>query len=1395
MANGNSGVGLATPHARRRRMPASYCIMAALIAVYMVRLPAAFALDGTWIANANANWTGTNNWANGIVADGVGAVAWFTNNLTANRTITIDTNSRSLGILNIGHPYASNTFTIAASGGARLTFTNNGANAQLNQLSSSRGDTLSVPLVMAEAMDIANASTNPLTISGAITNSATVVKTLTSTGSGTGGVVLNGTIATNILVVQNCANGILTLGTANNTTNGVWIRSGTVKLGNATAAGPGNTLITLGDTAGTQNATLFATSATTYANPIAVVSNNTGVATLTVSAASTFSGAVTLFTHDLTVSAPAARLTLSAGLTGTGNLLIDTAGAGYVNFSGAAINLAGTITNSGSGTSATDISAGLGSNVTAIVQNSPSCPLTVTGQKLTVNAGGTTLVNNNTAGTASLAVAGGVQGTGNLLLLNNSPIGGGLALSNTVVGHQGAITNAGTGSGEVVISAAIASNVTGVVQASPTSRLVLGGANTYTGPTRVAAGCTLRVTNATGSATGTGAVTINGVLQGQGTLSGTVTNAIGGALAPGFDAATVGTLTVGTLVWNGGGIYRCKVVSLANGGAGAGTDYDQVVVNGALTPVPGGSNLVLRLDTLGQTLPVETTINYGLKVMSYGSASNINLADVTLDTNAFLATGTWALTNLNKALYVVNLGAATDRNYWTGTGTSTNWSTPTNWSKGHCPLPDEDVEFDFRSPGPCCVDGVTNGIRSLTLAAGYTGTVTVLTRFPGRGAFTNLAISGDCTLNGGSLTHQANTGVSNETDRLVLTVGGNLLVGPYGRIVADQKGFDAGKGPSAGTTPNSGTGGGHGGLASYGTALTAPGPTYGSIYAPTNLGSGAYGRAGGAILLEVAGTATINGSITTSGAGGTAGGAAGGSVLIRAGFLSGTGTVTATGGAGGTSGGAGGGGRIAVLLSGGTTFGTVSFLPLGAAGGTYGSSAGTVYLQTAGQSEGTGTLIIDNNNLTSFNPGGACALINDCNLNALSNIIIRNRGILGINTNTTFDFGQAHLQAAGVCAITNWRTAAATPAPAAIALRGTNLVTFPNPFVISSYSLCLDVPVSATGDWIVADNGSLSHSGNYNPAPGAEEYRLRLTLAGNLTVASGGAIEANTKGYAYWKGPAPAATGTGQSQKGASHGGRGGQGGANLPLDGYGSVRSPRTLGSGGSQYTGSSTPRHGSGSIELDIQGTTTVYGVISARNHQFSEYRCAGAGGGSIYLRTHYLAGTGSLDARGDVGNDNCAPGGGGRIAVALTAGETFGEVAFSAAGASSGGASPSGPGTLYLERASETGGKGTLILDNAGIGITSTNATQLPAPGYAAADDLARTKLVISNRAQVALTGNLTMKDLFLYTNSVLYLNGYTLQLNSVYHTNWGSSNWVVFSSGQIVWRRPGLLLQIH
>ena len=69
------------------------------------------------------------------------------NNLTASRVVTIDNTSRTVGTLIIGDPVSSFfNYTLAASGGAGLSFTNNGSTAYLIQTNNtSASDTISAP--------------------------------------------------------------------------------------------------------------------------------------------------------------------------------------------------------------------------------------------------------------------------------------------------------------------------------------------------------------------------------------------------------------------------------------------------------------------------------------------------------------------------------------------------------------------------------------------------------------------------------------------------------------------------------------------------------------------------------------------------------------------------------------------------------------------------------------------------------------------------------------------------------------------------------------------------------------------------------------------------------------------------------------------------------------------------------------------------------------------------------------------------------------------------------------------------------------------------------------------------------------------------------------------------
>ncbi|MST93977.1 MAG: choice-of-anchor D domain-containing protein [Pedosphaera sp.] len=105
--------------------------------------------------------------------------------------------------------------------------------------------------------------------------------------------------------------------------------------------------------------------------------------------------------------------------------------------------------------------------------------------------------------------------------------------------------------------------------------LVLSGSNSYTGGTIVSDG-TLLANNTSGSATGTGSVTVNsgGTLGGTGTISGAIAVNSGATLAPG---TSPGTLNSGNVSFAGGSTFSVEIT-----GATVGSQYDQLNVTGTV---------------------------------------------------------------------------------------------------------------------------------------------------------------------------------------------------------------------------------------------------------------------------------------------------------------------------------------------------------------------------------------------------------------------------------------------------------------------------------------------------------------------------------------------------------------------------------------------------------------------------------------------------------------------------------------------------------------------------------------------------------------------------------------------------------------------------------------------
>lgn len=273
---------------------------------------------------------------------------------------------------------------------------------------------------------------------------------------------------------------------ANTFSGGITVKAG--HIGGVYSPGAfGSGTITLGDTSGSEPTAIVSVFDGAYSNPIVVTAGNTGLATLlTNTTNATFSGPITLNGHDLRLASwGTTNLNVSGGITGTGSLLLEAASTGVVTLSGGGINPSGAIINFGYGSATNVVNAPIGSNITGIFQNSTTSPLNVSGG-ITVNSNATELAN--IAGAKPLTVTGNISGAGNLVLNNNSTAGDAIFIQSGSVNNVGTITNSGIGTGPGWIAATIGTNVTGVIQNSATSYLMLSGANTFSSGATIKAG-------------------------------------------------------------------------------------------------------------------------------------------------------------------------------------------------------------------------------------------------------------------------------------------------------------------------------------------------------------------------------------------------------------------------------------------------------------------------------------------------------------------------------------------------------------------------------------------------------------------------------------------------------------------------------------------------------------------------------------------------------------------------------------------------------------------------------------------------------------------------------------------------------------------------------------------
>ena len=183
----------------------------------------------------------------------------------------------------------------------------------------------------------------------------------------------------------------------------------------------------------------------------------------------------------------------------------------------------------------------------------------------------------------------------------------------------------------------------------------------------------------------------------------------------------------------------------------------------------------------------------------------------------------------------------------------------------------------------------------------------------------------------------------------------------------------------------------------------------------------------------------------------------------------------------------------------------------------------------------------------------------------------------------------------------------------------------------------------------ITNNATLEFQGNtatINEASGgtpAKPHGSGVTInSSTITIDEGASISSNYLGFNSRQGPGLQVSGNRASP---GHGGNGGNYSSEIGGPTYGSQTVPSALGSGGGSSTGGS---RGGGAIKLVVSDTLTVNGTIKANADQGHGYDVSGGSGGSIWIITDILAGSGSVSATGGNPRRNATGGAGGRVAV---------------------------------------------------------------------------------------------------------------------------------------------------
>lgn len=734
----------------------------------------------TWKANSGGNWVTDANWNPDPAGTGVGPTGdnisvIFSSALAADGTINVGS-GKTVGYMTFND---NNRYTIS---GSPITFSVTNGSAQIN-VSNSGGGTIASAVVLNDALQISQNSTDTFTISGNISGTA---RNLTVAGSGN--TTISGNIATTSGSLTKNNEGTLTLSGTNTYTGGTTINGGTVAISADANLGGASGALTLngGTLQNTATLTLSATRAVTVnANGGTFLTDPgttltfggvlAGAGTIDKSGTGTFvTGGASANTHSgsLDLNAGTFSIAKSANVSAIGDASAVTVATGAtLQFNGTGAYTAetigslvgaGTVTNAGTGALA--LTTG-GTNASTLFSGTigntgGALSLTKTGTGTFTLSGansytGTTTVSQgvlrieNSAALGSTAAGTSVTSGAALELQGGIAVGAeALALAGTGVGTTGALRNV---SGDNSFAGAITLSGTNTRIQSDAGLLTLTGA--------ISGGAQNLTLGGAGNLTLTGSI---------GTTTGTLTKADSGyAILSGSNSFTGATaITGGTLEIRNG-----SALGTAAGGA--------TVSSGATLAVSGGitsTETPLTLNGSGFGSGGALRSLSGDNTMS-GAVSLATASLIGVDSNSLTLSGVVSGTSLTK------IGSGTlvlsNTNTYTG-GTIVNAGTVSITSdRGLGAV-----------PGTATAGNLT--LNGGTLATTYTGTLATNRGVALGSAGGTLSTASGTTLTYGGIV--AGTGSLTKTGAGTLTLtgantytGSTILAGGTLSINADNR--------------------------------------------------------------------------------------------------------------------------------------------------------------------------------------------------------------------------------------------------------------------------------------------------------------------------------------------------------------------------------------------------------------------------------------------------------------------------------------------------------------------------------------------------------------------------------------------------------------------------------